>query len=418
MVSPAQAGFSSVSVPASKSLSHRALITAALSEETSRLYGLADNADIQATVRGLRDLGCSVHQDGDTWLVRGGMHADEVTIDCGESASTLRFLLPLAVCHARTVHFTGHGRLMQRPLDAYRTIFENQGLLFQQEGSVLTVQGPLQAGEYTVDAGISSQFASGLLFALPLLEGNSTIRFARAASRPYIRMTEYMLAQAGLQIERTSYGFRIPGMQKASAFEYTCEKDMSAAAVFAVCAAIGKRTLEVRGMMNSVLQGDRVITELLQKMGARCEETASGMVWHPSELCGTEIDLRDCPDLGPVLFAAAVKAQGRTVFRNAGRLREKESDRIECMRRELQKLGVHMSVDADDTVTVYGEKTIRGGCEVSGHGDHRIVMALAVLGTAAEEPVTISGCEAVRKSWPDFFDELQRAGYGVTGISQ
>jgi 3-phosphoshikimate 1-carboxyvinyltransferase len=244
------------------------------------------------------------------------------------------------------------------------------------------------------------------------------IRFARTASRPYIQMTEYILKQAGIKIERTSFGFAIPGMQKASALEYTCEKDMSAAAVPAVCAVIGKRTLEVRGMKHSVLQGDRVITDILEKMGGRYEETADGTVWYPSELHGTEIDLRDCPDLGPVLFAAAVRAEGKTVFRNAGRLREKESDRIECMQRELQKLGVRMTVDEEDTVTVYGEKTIHGGCEVSGHGDHRVVMALAVLGAAAEEPVTICGCEAVRKSWPDFFSELKQAGIGVTGISE
>ena len=415
---PAQAGFSSVSVPPSKSLSHRALITAALSEQTSRLCGLADNADIQATIRALRILGCDVRQDGDIWLVRGGMHADEVTIDCGESASTLRFLLPLAVCCAHTVHFTGHGRLMERPLDAYRTIFEQQGLLFRQEGNVLTVRGPLQAGDFTVDAGISSQFASGLLFALPFLEGDSRIRFARAASRPYIRMTEYMLKQAGIRIDRTAYGFDVPGFQTASPLAYTCEKDMTAAAVFAVCAVIGKQALEVQGMTRSVLQGDRVITDILQRMGARFEETPAGTVWHPSQLHGTVIDLLDCPDLGPVLFAAAAKAEGKTVFRNAGRLREKESDRIECMRRELEKFGVRMSVDANDTVTVYGGSSAAGSCEADGHGDHRVVMALAVLAAASEHPVTIRGCEAVRKSWPDFFEELKHAGVLVTGISK
>ncbi len=400
-----------VTIPSSKSISHRMLIGAALAEGTSVLHGIDMNDDIQATAEALCRLGAAVECNGDVLTVTGGMiRPDGTAICCGESASTLRFLIPVSALSDQKTVFTGRGRLMERPLQIYEEIFSRQALLFERKNDTLTVQGPLRGGTFEIDGNISSQFISGLLFALPLVHEDSRIIIRPPfASASYVRLTADVLSHAGICITETADGFLIPGKQKYRPFEMKAEGDDSQAAFFAVLSAISGRELQADNMRHDSRQGDHVILRILRDMGCAYEETESGYRFLPGHLHGTEIDLGDCPDLGPVLFALASQAEGETVFLHAGRLRLKESDRIAAMETELRKLGCIIS-SSEDTVRVHGKTAIRGNTVLDGHGDHRIVMALSVLSAIADGPVRISGAEAVNKSYPSFFEDFRKAG--------
>ncbi|MEG2394429.1 MAG: 3-phosphoshikimate 1-carboxyvinyltransferase, partial [Ruthenibacterium sp.] len=380
-------------------------------------------------------------------------------VDCGESGSTLRFVIPLFALSGASVTLTGQGRLPERPQGVYADLFAARGLLFAQSGTGITLRGPLPAGEYAVDGSVSSQFISGLLFALPLLDGDSVIRIAPPfESRSYVDLTLRAMADFGVHAAwESEFTIRIKGNQKYSACHYTVEGDCSQAAFFAVLAAClpehaafsarisgggdalsacpGAVTLT--NLRADTLQGDRVIFSVLQRCGARLSRGADGSVSvYPSRerLRAADIDLTDCPDLGPVLMVLGLFCTGETVLRGAGRLRLKECDRIAAMQCEVQKLGGKISVqkDADggDTVRVRGAGT-QGGAgaqdgasalhasfALEGHGDHRIVMALCVAALAAgfSADCTMSGAEAVSKSYPHFFDDLRALGAAIERI--
>ncbi len=408
---------SKVSVPSSKSTSHRALIAAALAEGTSVIHNLGASEDINATMNALRIFGAEFEKDGNDMIVHGkgvrNMKADSY-VDCGESGTTLRFLIPLLALSDRKVTLRGHGRLMQRPQDVYEKIFRSQSLLFEREGDELRLQGPLKSGIYEVDGNISSQFISGLLLALPLLEGDSEIRIHEPfESSSYIRLTLDALKHAGIRIIQDGLTFRISGSQTYSAHTYTVPGDDSQAAFFACMALLNGAPVHVSNMDHHSLQGDHAIVEIMKKFGAAVTEKEEGYLFEAVEMKPAEIDLSDTPDLGPVLFALAAKIPGDSVFKGAGRLRIKESDRIASMQQELEKLGVKMDADTD-TVIVHGVSEIEGGITVDGHRDHRIVMALSVLSCAMKKPLHIKGADAVRKSWPDFFRDFAKAGGKVT----
>lgn len=403
-----------IALPSSKSLSHRALICAALSEGTALLHHTAENKDTEATMRVMEHLGASFERKGTDIIVHGVKEPryDGGTADCGESGSTLRFLIPLFSLGSDTVTFTGHGRLMERPQNVYADLYHERGLTFEKEGSFLRVKGPLHGGAYRVDGSVSSQFISGLLFALPLLKEDSVITVLEPyESKSYVGLTLDMLEKSGIVIETEGNTYRIPGEQRYHLKEADIPGDDSQMAFFAAKGLLGNSPVEVIHADHHSRQGDHVILSYIEKMGGRYEETEGGYRFYPSKLHGAEMDLADCPDLGPMLFAMAAVSEGTSHFVHAGRLRVKESDRIACMEEELKKLGCQMSSTRDEA-TVQGVPSIRKDVSLQGHNDHRIVMSLSILASLSDN-IVIDEAEAVNKSYPAFFEDLSKCGTEV-----
>lgn len=375
--------------PPSKSMAHRELICAGLAEGVSTISNIAMSEDILATSDCLRAAGAELVPGGDgrSVTVRGTdpfSHAEPL-MPCRESGSTLRFMLPICALSEELSIMTGSRRLMQRPLKVYEKIMKEQGLLMERGDSSLRIQGRLRGGSFCVPGDISSQFVSGLLFALPLCGEDSILRLeGKVESRPYIEMTEAALGRHGVSIIREDEGtLVIPGRQRYEPADARIEGDWSNGAYLL---ALGVR---VEGLDPGSLQGDRVCTEYFRRLDEG-----------PAEL-----DIADCPDLGPVLMAYAALRHGCTLSGTA-RLRIKESDRGAAMQEELGKCGIE---------TVIGEDSIRVGSGISGpkgaffgHNDHRIVMALTVI--CARTGGIIEGAEAVRKSFPDYFDTISELG--------
>ena len=387
-----------VTAPPSKSMAHRLLISAALSAGESVIHRIADSEDIRATITCLTALGARFEKNGDTVTVRGTditRRTGEVTLDCHESGSTLRFLIPLALFAGAPARFAGSEKLFSRPLDIYEDIAAKQGFFFRREKNGLTVGGRLTAGEYRVLGNVSSQFISGLLFALPLCAGDSRIHILPPVeSRPYIDLTVEALAAFGVRVEwadeRTLF---IRGGQTYHPCTCTVEGDYSNAAFFSALSLFGGE-VTVDGLRENSLQGDRAYIRYFEML-----------------MRGTPtIHLGNCPDLGPILMAVAAAKSG-AVFCGTRRLKLKESDRGEAMAEELRKFGTAVSV-AEDSIVVYPSAFHTPSEPLNGHNDHRIVMALATLLTITGG--RIEGAEAVRKSLPEYFEMLSSLGVEVT----
>ena len=372
-------------------MAHRLLICAGQAIGAQTVHGVAPSEDILATVDCLRALGvnCAL-RDGDARLTGYTLHCGEkgAVLPCRESGSTLRFFLPLCL-FGPPVTLTGSARLLARPLDVYRRLCQGQGIRFEKGETSVTVQGVLSPGEFRLPGDVSSQFVSGLLFMLPGLSGDSVIRLRPPVeSRGYIDMTMAALRAYGVEtrwLDRETIA--VPGRQCFQfRSEVTVEGDWSNAAPFLALGA------GVTGLDPDSLQGDRVCAEYFDalRQGA------------------ATLDLSDCPDLGPLLFAFAAMHRG-AVFTGTRRLRMKESDRCWAMYEELAKFGVEMRVE-ENAVTV-GSGLHAPTQDLDGHGDHRVVMALSVLCTMTGG--TIRGAEAVRKSFPDFFERLGSLGVKV-----
>lgn len=404
-----------VSIPSSKSLSHRALICAGLADGESVILHPALNKDTEATMRAMTCLGASFeNQDGNIVVhgVNGKPVYNHQKADCGESGSTLRFLIPVAALLKDEVVFTGHGRLMQRPQSVYEDLFHKAGLLFTKKEDGLHVRGPLQAGRYSVRGDVSSQFISGLLFALPLCKDDSIIRIQPPfESSSYVNLTLNALLKAGVSVQKGDLVYMIPGSQSYHPIHEKIEGDDSQMAFFAELALIQNRPVKVVNMSHESQQGDHVIIDLVRKLGGSVTEIEDGYCFEGDRLHGTTIDLADCPDLGPALFALASQCEGETVFTHCERLRIKESDRIAAMEEEMTKLGCDIHSDKD-TVTVKGKTQIKGNVVLNGHNDHRIVMALSMLATLGND-VVITDAQAVSKSYPEFFQDLSGIGIQV-----
>ncbi len=394
-----------VTPPPSKSMAHRLLIAAALSGGRSVISGLADSQDIQATRRCLSALGAwiedlspgtvRVHGLGNA-IVEAG---PAPILDCGESGSTLRFLIPLALLVNGEAEFVGHGRLMERPLKPYEDLFREKGVAWKLENGVLDLDGgtgyedyALSPGEYRLPGNVSSQFFTGLLFVLPLLNGDSTLAPATPLeSRDYLEMTRQAQALAGITSRWEGDILHIPGNQAYQPFTASVEADWSQAG-FWYAAAFLDHPVTLSGLDSNSTQGDKVISELYWKLV------------RPGE---AEIDVSGCPDLLPPLAVMAAVRSGTTRFVNAARLRMKESDRLATTAAMLRALGRPVET-APDSLTVHSGP-LRGGV-VDGANDHRIVMAAAIAASAASGEVTITGAEAVQKSYPSFWEEYRRLG--------
>ena len=413
---PARIG-GTVSAPPSKSMAHRAVLCSALAKGTSHIENLEFSKDISATLAAAGQLCARVESGPADALVEGLGHFRPVfgPVDCCESGSTLRFLIPLASLTGQSITFVGRGRLMERPQSVYETLYREQNLHFEQANGQLTVAGSLRSGEYTLAGNVSSQFISGLLFALPLLAGDSTLHLIPPVeSRSYIEMTRAAQAAFGVTshwLDDTT--LCIPGGQQYHPRDYIVEGDYSQAAFLAVLGAV-KGGITLTGLAAETLQGDAAILDILRRCGAKFTRTEAGLVFEQAPLHGVDIDLADCPDLGPVLMVLGLLCEGTTVIRNAERLRIKESDRIAAMEAELRACGGVLSSEGG-TITVQGCKPRLHAPEapLSGHNDHRVVMSLTVLALTADIPLAINEAEAVQKSWPHFFDALKPLGVEV-----
>ncbi len=400
----------SVHIPPSKSMAHRAIICAALADGVSHLTNIDFNDDIRATIDGMRQLGAQIDTGVDCVSIRGIRGFDQLNsqvIDCQESGSTLRFFIPLFSLCDQTVRFIGKGRLMQRPQDVYEELFTRQGLQFTHDEQGIVISGALAPGRYEVDGSISSQFITGLLFTLPLLEEDSIIQIRPPfESRSYIDLTLEMLKKFGIRaVYEDALTLRIPGRQRYVPCDVRVEGDYSQLAFFAVLAAV-QGDLAIHGVSGSSAQGDRQILSILHDFGASLQPLDDGFLIHRGSLKTAPVDLNDCPDLGPILFVLAAMAEGTTHISHAGRLRIKESDRIAAMEEELRKFGVRITSD-EDNVWIEGQNTPYA-CEetLSGHNDHRVVMALCVMALCSSSVCTIEGAQAIRKSYPSFFDDV------------
>lgn len=385
-----------VAAPPSKSMAHRALLCGALSGE-GEIFGISRSADMEATLGCLEGMGAKVEKQGGGVRL-GGLDVANVpenaTLDCKESGSTLRFLLPLCMLCGKTVTLTGSRRLFERPLGIYAEIAKSQGIFWQQAEDRVTVRGKLRAGDYKVPGDVSSQFITGLLYALPLLEQDSTLEITgNFESASYIDLTVQVLGEFGISVLREGRVFRIPGKQRPISREYTVEGDCSNAAFLEGLNLLDGQ-VQVTGLCPDTLQGDRVYQQM-----------------YPQLEKGEKVfDLSDCPDLAPVLFALAA-AKGGATFTGTSRLRLKESDRAAAMAEELGKFGIAVTVE-ENRVTVLPGVLQRPVQTLSGHNDHRIVMALALLCTVTGG--SIEDAQAVSKSFPDFFEKLRQLQIGVT----
>ena len=406
---PHKTGDAHIRVPSSKSLCHRYLIAAGLAQGNSQLGNINFNDDIQATLNVLHKCGISCKRQADELFIAGNggiINYDGSLIDVGESGSTLRFLLPLLVNSGQEVSFKGHGKLMQRPLSVYQQIIENSGGSFVIIDDILKVNGSFPAGHYEIRGDISSQFISGLLLALPLQEEDSTITIIPPyESKTYVDLTIEVLQKAGITIRQDGLTYMIPGSRQYQPLEAQIPADDSAAAFFAIQALISKRRITIEGMRKDSRQADHRIVDICRQFGGSVQEEDERCSFTSGPLKAARIDLSDCPDLGPILFVLASLIPQETCFINAGRLRLKESDRIEAMKQELSRFAIDMQSDGD-TVCIKGRTDIAGGICIDPHGDHRIAMAMAILASIAEKPCIINDAQTVNKSYPDFFQDL------------
>lgn len=408
-----------VNVPSSKSMGHREIICAALAQGISVIDNISMSDDIAATLRCLNALGVKSELTASKFKGRsavkiygtGGVKATGAICDCGESGSTLRFLLPLGALCGAPVTFSGAGRLGERPLKPYYDIFDLQGIKYRPaQGLPVTVEGRLRSGEFKLPGNVSSQFVSGLLVALPLLEGNSEIIITTPLeSQSYIDLTLSALAKYGIKVSNNNYQrFIVPGGQKYQSGNADVEGDWSQAAFWLVAGCLNGDII-CGGAEAASLQGDRVVKDILTAMGGNITMTDGGLQAVTSTLHGTIIDAADCPDIIPVLTVAAAVAEGTTNIINAGRLRIKECDRLHAIAAELNKLGADVTEQAESLIVKGKPQGLLGG-SVSAWNDHRIAMSMAVASLVCRGPVIIGGSESVKKSYPTFWQDFRMLG--------
>lgn len=386
----------SITAPPSKSMAHRHMICAALADGRSSINNIDLSEDIKATIDCISQLGCRTEIENNSITIeRKGKVSDNPVFRCNESGSTLRFFIPIALVLCNKARFEGSDVLMTRPLSVYEDICREQGIRFERKNGGIEIEGKLTNNDFKVPGNISSQFITGLLFALPLLEEDSSIELTESVeSRPYIDMTIQVLGEFGIKVEwqneRTLF---MKGNQSYKKCTSTVEGDFSNAAFLEAFNTIGGE-VEVKGLNPNSLQGDKVYQKhFKQLMNGFCT-----------------IDISDCPDLGPVLMAVAALHDGAR-FTGTRRLKIKESDRGSVMCRELSKFGVSTEM-AENSITINKCEIKRPEEAVVSHNDHRIAMSMALMLSVTGG--RLEGSSAVRKSYPDFFDDIRKLGISIT----
>ncbi len=404
----------SFTAPPSKSDAHRAVLAAAFARGKSVIENAQLSSDITATIKACEAFGCNItaRPSGryNTLYIDGGLKPPgEAEIDCAESGSALRFLIPIACTMKGRKAFTGSARLPFRPIDEYLKIFDRQGIKYDKpEGRnlPLTVEGKLKSGEYVIGGGVSSQYITGLLFALSLLDGDSRITVTgNFESKGYVDMTLDTLVKFGVDIGVSGNIYSIKGNQQYKPRRMAVEGDYSQAAFIIAGAAInGDVTID--GLDPASLQPDRAIIDIMRRMGADIRQDNNAFHVMRSQLHGTDVDVSQCPDLVPPIAAAAAAAQGTTRILNASRLRVKESDRLHAIAVNLKNIGID-SEEYSDSLIIRGGRP-RGG-EIESFTDHRIPMAFSMIALGSEA-ITIKGAECISKSWPSFFEDIKALG--------
>ncbi len=401
----------SLSAIASKSHAHRALICAALCAEPTELILQGSNDDIDATMACLSALGVTItrHEHG-LHVCPPTALCDEMTLDCRESGSTLRFLLPVVSALGCRATFVGRGRLPERPLSQLCDCVRGSGGACDGDKLPLHLSGHFVGGTFSLPGDVSSQYLSGLLLAAGVCPNDCTVALTSPLqSRPYVELTIATMAQFGVQVQQCGDAFFVPGAQRyRTPGTVSIEGDWSCGAFWLAAGALGDG-VTVHGLPHDSLQGDRAMLDLLRAFGAQVDIDVQGAVCvRGGALRGIDVDLGDIPDLLPPLAVVAAAAQGQTRFCNAARLRLKESDRLASVCAMLLALGGRARIDGD-TLLVDGCGTLRGGT-VDSVSDHRIAMAAAIASTLCTQSVTILDADCTNKSYPDFFLHHQTVG--------
>ena len=400
-----------INVPPSKSLSHRALICAALSDGVSEITNIIYSDDINATIEALKQLGAKFTKQSDKLIVEGTkkLKLKRKEVDCNESGSTIRFLIPIFSLTNKEVHFTGKESLIQRPQSIYKKIFDQDNNTFKVEDNKVVVKGSIKARKYIIKGNVSSQFISGLLFSLPLLDDDSTIMVdGPLESKSYVDLTIDMLDHYGIEVVEIEGGYFIEGKQSYKAKNYRVEGDFSQAAFFLVAGTLNG-AIKVDDLNHESFQGDKQIINVIKDMKGKLIFTENGFVTEKSNTSSTTVDLSNCPDLGPIIALLASLSSGTTKIINAGRLRIKESDRIESTVETLLKLGANIT-STKDSITITGRKSLKGDVLLDSYNDHRIAMMIAIAALRCENPIKLSNPQAVNKSYPHFFEDYVKVG--------
>lgn len=379
-----------LTLPPSKSAAHRAIICSFLAGGGT-VEPMIPSKDMKAAIGAANSL-----KSGDK------------IINCIESGNTLRFFIPVAAALGKEVTFIGEGRLPQRPLGEYIELLPKHGVNIESSGSLpLSISGKLESGDFEIRGDISSQYITGLMLALPVLDGDSKIILTTPLkSKPYVDMTVKVLSDYGVFVQETDYGYFIKGNQKYAVRDYTVEGDWSHAAFFMSAAAIGGK-ITLKGLDMNSAQGDKAVVDVMRMFGAEVTVGENSVTCEKSELHGIDIDCDNIPDMVPAIAVTAAFAKGKTVIRGAQRLRFKESDRIEAIVSNLRKMGVDVA-ETDDGMII----NPCGVCtaQLKGYNDHRIVMALSVAGLFAKGKICIDEAESVNKTYPSFFDDFNKLG--------
>ena len=400
-----------VQIPPSKSVAHRLIIAAALAKGTSKISNIYLSKDIIATIEAMKALGADIEVCGNEAIIKGIENPPKKAIvDCNESGSTLRFLIPVACTLGVECTFMGRGKLPQRPITPYIEQFPQHGIEFDfsqaKEGNTLpcTVKGRLTSGRFEIDGGISSQFITGLLLALPMLEGDSQIALtSHLESRPYVDITVGCIKSYGGEIKEAEMSYSIKGGQEFKAHDGQVEGDYSQAAFFKVGNSLGC-DIDIKGLAEVSYQGDKAIMDICDRI-AKSDEG----------LRAFSIDCSDIPDLVPILTVLACFCKGKSEITNVARLRIKECDRLEAISTNLNKLGAKIT-EHPDRLEIEGVDSLSGG-EVDGYNDHRIPMAMSIASIKCREPLIIKGAQCVSKSYPNFFEHFRSLGGKAEEIS-
>ncbi len=380
----------SLTLPPSKSAAHRALVCSFLAG-SGTVSPIIDSKDMRAMLQAI-----------------SALQSDASVVDCIESGNTLRFIIPVAAALGKKVTFTGSGRLPERPIGDYLRLLPEHGVKCVSDGGLpLSIEGKLTAGRYEIAGNISSQYITGLLLALPIVDGDSEIVLTtKLESKPYVDMTLKVMRDFGVTVEETDNGYFVKGKQKYQPRDYYVESDWSQAAFFLTAGAINS-DIELKGLDLDSTQGDKEIVDILRRFGADIQADEKSVRCKKSPLKGIEVDVTDIPDTVPAIAVAASFADGTTVITGAKRLRYKESDRIESVASNLRLMGVDVAVNEDGMV-ITGSPV--HGAQLNGYNDHRIVMAFSVAALCADGETRITEPDSVNKTYPSFFDDYNMLG--------
>lgn len=402
-----------ITPPASKSMLHRSIISAAMSIGITRINNVVYSEDVLATINAFKALGVQIETSDNHLVIESkglGEIEDNMVVDCNESGSTLRFLIPV-LSHSKKLYFKGKSGLLKRPMTIYEELFRNQELEYKKDELYISTKGKIKPGNFKIRGDISSQFISGLMFILPTLDGDSSIEIiGDLESSNYVDLTISVLKKFSIIISFSKNRFLIKGNQTYKSTEIDAEIDFSQLAFFAVLGTINN-TITVNGINWDSLQPDKSIFDIIETMGGNIHKGLNQAVFSHSNTHGIPINVGQFPDLAPILGVLGASSSQKTEILNAKRLIIKESNRLLTTYNMLKNFGVNVTM-GEDFLEIYGGSKLTG-CEVDSYNDHRIAMAASIAATVANSKVTINNAEAINKSYPNFYKDLESLGVKI-----